>query len=68
MDMFSMGSDARLYNESVFAAETELENWVEFWRVRSPRRLNKKWQEDFLVIGHLSFYVEIRCQDMTSGD
>jgi hypothetical protein len=30
MDVYAMGSDLRLYNESDFAAETELENWVEF--------------------------------------
>jgi hypothetical protein len=30
MDVFSMESNLRLYNESDFAAETELENLVEF--------------------------------------
>jgi hypothetical protein len=36
-----MGSDPRLYNESLFVAkgvrESELENWVEFWRVGIAR-------------------------------
>jgi hypothetical protein len=30
--------------------ELELDNWVEFWRVGSPRWLDKKWQEYFTVI------------------
>jgi hypothetical protein len=33
-------------------AEVALENWFEFWRVGIPRRLNKKWQEDFTVAGN----------------
>jgi hypothetical protein len=45
-----------------------LENWVVFWRVGSPRRLNKKWQENFAVIWSDSSCVEIRCQDTISGD
>jgi hypothetical protein len=36
-----MGSDPRLYNESLFVARVirvlELENWIEFWRVGIPR-------------------------------
>jgi hypothetical protein len=30
--------------------QIELKNWVQFWRVGSPRLWNKKWQEDFIAV------------------
>jgi hypothetical protein len=35
--VFPWGLTLYRYKESVFAAKTELENWVGFWRVGSPR-------------------------------
>jgi hypothetical protein len=48
--------------------ELALENWVEFWRVVIPRRLNKNWQDDFLAIRSDSSYVKIFCQETDSED
>jgi hypothetical protein len=45
-----------------------LENWIEFWSVGSPRWLNKKWQEDFIVIWSDSSCVKICCQETNSED
>jgi hypothetical protein len=46
----------------------ELENWVEFWIISSPRCLNKKWQKDFVMILSDSSCVGICCQETTSGN
>jgi hypothetical protein len=43
--------------------ELALENCVEFSRVGIPNCLNKKCQEDFLVIRSDSSCVKIRCQE-----
>jgi hypothetical protein len=46
----------------------KLENWVEFWWVGSPRSLNKKWQEDFIVIRRDSSCVIMRYQETDNAD
>jgi hypothetical protein len=61
--VFSVGSVRSAYKRSEFRIRESFRLCSEV-----PWWLNKKWQEDFIVIWSASFCVEIRCQETTSED